>query len=213
MASCSSSVCSTRASGAFVRYHHHALNDRPPRVPYQPFAGLCSRLRFRADRSWRCAQAGLGAVDFGATGPRRSDPLQAPGHGHGRVSRTDLMNANAAQKREYGTSFDVFVKCSRPLRMRAEMTLPQQQSKRPGAQPANTWMNWSWLWSEARPALAPRALCRTGVSWLQPSHLVTPSSRATVRLAGTALGIWRSAGRLTLAPRAPCRRDASLGEA
>src|SRR3954466_8379495 len=113
----------------------------------------------------------------------------------------------------YGTGFDVFVKCSRPLRMRAEMTLPQQQSKRPGAQPANTWMNWSWLWSEARPALAPRALCRTGVSWLQPSHLVMPSSRATVRLAGTALGIWRSAGRLTRAPRAPCRRGASLGEA
>src|SRR3954452_23012529 len=50
----------------------------------------------------------------------------------------------------YGTGFDVFVKCSRPLRTRAEMTLPQQQSKRPGAQPANTWMNWSWLWSEAQ---------------------------------------------------------------
>jgi hypothetical protein len=46
-----------------------------------------------------------------------------------------------ALKRLYGTGFDVFVKCSRPLRTRAEMTLPQQQSKRPGAQPANTWMN------------------------------------------------------------------------
>ena len=138
----------------------------------------------------------------------------------GSLARSALDHADGlarephpSRKPRYGTSFDVFVKCSRPLRMRAEMTLPQQQSKRPGAQPANTWMNWSWLWSEARPALAPRALCRTGVSWLQPSHLVTPSSRATVRLAGTALGIWRSAGRLTRAPRAPCRRGASLGEA
>src|SRR3982751_6683253 len=127
--------------------------------------------------------------------------------------RTERHAVLRSDKPNYGTGFDVFVKCSRPLRTRAEMTLPQQQSKRPGAQPANTWMNWSWLWSEARPALAPRALCRTGVSWLQPSHLVTPSSRATVRLTWTALGIWRSAGRLTLAPRAPCRRDASLGEA
>jgi len=45
----------------------------------------------------------------------------------------------------YGTRFEVFVKCSWPLRTRAEMTLQQQQSRRPGAQPANTWMNWLWL--------------------------------------------------------------------
>ena len=41
------------------------------------------------------AQTGLGAVDFGAAGPRRGNPLQTPGLGHRRVRCTDLTNDGA----------------------------------------------------------------------------------------------------------------------
>ena len=52
-------------------------------------------------------------------------------------------------KRHFGRTSSVRLRgdCDRlraqhgSIRLRAEMTLPQQQSKRPGAQPANTWMN------------------------------------------------------------------------
>jgi hypothetical protein len=97
------------------------------------------------------------------------------------VTFLSVIYRRPTHKLNYGTDFDVFVKCSRPFRMRAKMTLPQQQSKRPGAQPANTWMNWSWLWSEARPALAPRALCRTGVSWPAVAFDLPDSEAAAVR--------------------------------